>query len=307
MTPTLPGSTQKYLSDLDRISTQITGVQTELSSGYKINNLADDPFAVGEIAATQSRIAGLRQTQANLGQVQPELQTADAAIQSAIQQVDRAITIASRAGSNTLASPPENAAMLAEVQSIQQNMVNLSAASAGGRYIFSGDLDQQPLYALDSTQPTGVRQLASATSTRVINDANGSPVWLAKTATDVFDARNPDNTVASGNVFAALNSLAVALQNNDQAGAINSIAALKAASDHLNQEAGYYGAGETRVTDALNSAASSMSGQQQVLSSLRDADVAGAAVRLSQLTVEQQAALSARAKIGNTNLFDFLA
>lgn len=307
MTPTLPGSTQQYLANLGQIGSEMTGIQTELSSGYKINSLADDPYAVGSIAATQGRIAQLQQSQTDLAQVQTELQSGDSAIQTAIQQLDRAVTLASQAGSNTLASPPQNAAMLAEVQAIQQNLVNLSATSAGGRYIFSGDLDQQPLYAVDPTQPTGVKQLATTTSTRVITDANGTQVWLAKTATDIFDARNPDTTPASDNVFAAVNALATALQNNDQAGALASITNLKAASDHLNQEAGYYGVGETNVSDAINAAATAVSTQQQALGSLRDADVAGAAVQLSQLTLEQQAALSARAKISSTNLFDFIA
>jgi flagellin-like hook-associated protein FlgL len=194
-----------------------------------------------------------------------------------------------------------------QVQGILQNLVKLSGTTSGGRYIFSGDLDQQALYTLDATQPTGVRQLAAPTNTRGITDANGVQIWLGKTASEIFDARNPDTTPASDNVFAAVNSLLTALQNNDSAAAAASIANLKAADSHLNEELGYYGIGQARVNDTLTSISSSLVSVQTEQSNLRDADMAAAAVELQQLTVQQQAALSARAKIGGTNLFDFLA
>jgi flagellin-like hook-associated protein FlgL len=197
--------------------------------------------------------------------------------------------------------------LVVQVQGILTNLVNLSATSTGGRYVFSGDLDHQALYTLDPTQPTGVRQLATATSTRVITDLNGSPIWLGKTASEIFDDRNPDTTPANDNVFAAVNSLLTALQNNDPVASEASIANLKAADDHLNQELGYYGIGASRINDNLTQTTSSLESVQTNISSLRDADMATAAIQLSQLTVQQQAALSARAKVNGLNLFDFLA
>jgi flagellin-like hook-associated protein FlgL len=132
-------------------------------------------------------------------------------------------------------------------------------------------------------------------------------VWLGKTASEIFDARDASNNPLPDNVFAAVNSLLTALTNNDSAAAEASISNLKAADSHLNEELGYYGIGQARVNDTLTSIASSLVGVQTDQSSLRDADMASAAVELQQLTVQQQAALSARAKIGGTNLFDFLA
>jgi flagellin-like hook-associated protein FlgL len=82
---------------------------------------------------------------------------------------------------------------------------------------------------------------------------------------------------------------------------------LKAADDYLNQQLGLIGIAETRVTDATTAAAKSVTTEQQELSSLRDADTAGDAVELTQLNTQQQAALSARAKMSQYNLFDFLA
>jgi len=97
------------------------------------------------------------------------------------------------------------------------------------------------------------------------------------------------------------------LQAGSSAGALASIANLQAADGHLNQELGYYGIGQNRITDTLSTESQTLVSIKTNLSSLRDVDMATAAVQMSQLQVQQQAALSSRAKIGGMNLFDFLA
>lgn len=306
MLPSLSGANQQYLADLQRMNSQLTDVTRELSSGLRVSSVADDPFAVAPIMEDQTQITQINQLQTNLNNLKPELETADSALQQASKNVETAISIASQATSPMM-DAAGRAQLVTQVQGLLQNLVNISATTAGGRYIFSGDLDQQPLYALDPTQPTGVKQLATATSTRSITDLNGSQIWLSKTASEIFDDRNPDTTPATDNVFAGVNSLLTALQANDTAGAESSIANLKAADEHLNQEMGYYGIGQSRVNDTLTQANSSLVSVQTDMSHLRDADMATAAVQLNQLTVQQQAALSARAKLTGLNLFDFLA
>ena len=307
MLPSLSGSSQQFLADLERMSSQLTEVTQQLSSGYRINSVADDPSAVESMLQYQSQITNFQQVQNNLNNLKPELQTGDAALQQAMQNVETAIQIASESTS-PLADANSRNQLVIQVQGILQNLVNLSASTANGRYIFSGDLDQQPLYQVDATQPTGVAQLATANATRSVTDANGVQVWLGKTATEIFDDRNPaDGTPANDNVFNAVNTLLVALQNNDPAAAQASIANLKAADGHLNQELGYYGIGEARVDDTLSSITSAMTSVETALSGVRDTDMPSAAMELNQITVQQQAAYSARSKISGMNLFDFLA
>jgi flagellar hook-associated protein 3 FlgL len=306
MIPLLPGATQKYLDDLNRMQSEMNTLQGQVSSGLRVQHASDDPFAVASILHSQQRIGQLQQSQTNLGQLQGELQVGDAALQQAIQSIDSAVSLASQAGSNA-SDPTQNAILAQQVQSILTQLVNLSATTSGGRFIFSGDLDRQALYALDPTQPTGVKQLATATSTRVVTDVNGSQVWLARTASDIFDARDANGAPTAANAFAAVNALLVALQSNNSAGAMASITNLQAAADHLNQELGHYGVGETTATDALDAAGKSLVTEQQTLSSLRDTDLASAAVQMTQLSTQQQAALQSRAKLSKLNLFDFLA
>ena len=183
-------------------------------------------------------------------------------------------------------------------------MVGLANTQVNGRYIFSGDLDQQPLYSYDSS--TGVTQLATATSTRAVTDGQGDTLWVAKTAQDIFDPRSTGGSAASGNVFAAVQSLLTAMQNQDTSAAATSVDSLTQADDYLNQQLGLYGIGENRVASALTASTAAQTSLTQQLSDLRDTDMVSTAVDLNQVSIQQQAAMSAGAKISQLSLFSYL-
>ncbi|MGB7720716.1 MAG: flagellin [Bryobacteraceae bacterium] len=306
MLPAVNGPGEQFLTDLDQIQSAMNTVQRQLSSGLRVGQASDDPSAVPSILELQSEIAQNTQAQTNLNQVKTELLTGDASLQQAVTLVEQATTLAAQAASGT-STDTQNASLAAQIQGIQQQLVNLSNTTVGGRYIFSGDSDEQAAYALDSTQPNGVRQLSPATSTMVITDVNGNTLWKPMTAQQIFDARNTDGSNAAGNVFAAVNSLLTALQNNDSSAATASVESLNAADDYLNQQLGLIGIAEDRVENATTAASQSVTTETADLGTLRDADTAGDAIQLSQLNTQQQAALSARATMSQSNLFDFLA
>jgi flagellar hook-associated protein 3 FlgL len=297
------GATQQYLDGLDRIQSNLDTIQRQVSSGIRVGLASDDPAAVPGILKTDSEIAGNTQLQSNLNQVTTELNAGDSALQQAIQALDQAITLGTQA-SGTLSSS-QNAILTQQVQTIQQQLVGLAGTTANGRYIFSGDLDQQPLYGLDSSG--AVRQLATATSTRAISDGQGETLWVAKTAQEIFDARNADGSAASGNVFAAVNGLLTALKDGSTSEAQAAVVSLKSANDYLNLQAGLYGIAENRVSAATTAAANAVVTDQQNLSGLRDTDMASSAIELSQVTLQQQAALAAGAKQSQLSLFNYLA
>jgi flagellar hook-associated protein 3 FlgL len=297
----LSGSLQQYLDGLDGIQSKLNTIEAQISSGYRVNQASDDPAAVPGILNTTSQIAAQTQTQANLNQTKLELDTGDGALQSAVKLVEQAISLGSQ-GASTLSS--NKASLVQQVQDIQQQLVGLANTQVNGRYIFSGDLDQQPLYSYNSS--TGVTQLATATSTRAVTDGQGDTLWVAKTAQDIFDPRNTGGSAASGNVFAAVQSLLTAMQNQDTSAAATSVDSLKQADDYLNQQLGLYGIGENRVASALTASTGAQTSLTQQLSGLRDTDMANAAVELNQVSIQQQAAMSAGAKISQLSLFSYL-
>jgi flagellar hook-associated protein 3 FlgL len=302
----IKGSTEQYLDNLDRIQSTLTTIQRQISSGVRVGTASDDPDAVAGILGTVSAMAMNDQLQTNLNRVKAELQSGDSALQQAVKLVEQAISIGTQ-GASGATDASQLSTLAQQAQGLQESLVALTATSVNGRYIFSGDLDQQPLYALDASQPAGVRQLAAAKSTMVVTDGQGTTLWTPQTAADIFDARNADGSVKSGNVFAAVNSLITALQGGDHQGAQTAVDALKTAEDHVNLQLGLLGIAENRVADTQDAAARSVVQEKQDLSSMRDTDIAAAAIQLSQTTLQQQAALSAGARIAPLSLFDFLA
>ncbi len=238
----ISGATQAYLADLNQTQQQINQASAEVSSGLSVQEPSDNPAAIPSILQTQADIGLNQQIQSNLGSVTDELQTADSALQSAVQAVEQAVTIAAQGVSSTVTAA-DRANLAQEVAGLQQTLVGISNTTYNGRYIFSGDQDTSPAYQLDSSQPDGVQSLTTASSTRVIVDATGTAITVAKTAQEIFDAQNSDGSDAPGNVFAAINSLLTSLNNptslssSDQQTAIaTASSALQSANTYLNQQ-----------------------------------------------------------------------
>ncbi len=303
---TINGANQQYLADLQLTQAQIQQAQAQLSSGYRLQRASDDPAALNQIYELQTKIAFNQQTQKNLNGAQTELSAADSALQSSITALTSAVTLAAQGASSSYTAD-QRANLAIQVQGIQQSLVSLSQTQVNGKYIFSGDQDGQALYQLDATQPNGVKQLVTATNTRTIQDVNGTAIATARTATAIFDAQDSTGAPVSGNVFAAVQSLITALQNNDTAGIQTASDAVKAANDYVNGQLAFYGTAENRVADATQLAQKFMVQDQSDLGDVQNTDVPTAALEVTRAQTQQQAALAVEAKIQQQpNLFSLL-
>ena len=307
MFPSISGATQQYLANLNQTETQLQQATAQISSGIAIEQPSDNPAAISEILQTETAISNNKQIQSNLSNASTEVNTADSALQTAVQAVQNAISLAAQGASSTV-SADTRATLAQQVAGIQQTLVGIAQTTVNGSYIFSGDQDTQPPYQLDPSQPEGVLQLVTGSSTRTIQSVDGTSFAVALTAQQIFDAKNPDGTPASGNVFAAIQNLETALTNNDTAGITAAADSLQSASSYLNDQLAFYGEVENRVTEATDLAQKFQTQQQTELSNLQDTDVAATATELSQLQVQQEASMSAEANIQQMkNLFSYLA
>jgi flagellar hook-associated protein 3 FlgL len=307
MFPSISGATQQYLANLNQTETQLQQATAEISSGIAVEQPSDDPAAISEILQTETAISNNKQIQSNLTNVTAEVNTADSALQTAVQAVQNAISAATEGGSST-ATADTRATLAQQVAGIQQTLVGIAQTTVNGSYIFSGDQDTQPPYQLDPTQPEGVLQLVTSSSTRTIQSVDGTSFAVALTAQQIFDAKNADGTPASGNVFAAIQNLETALTNNDTAGITAAADSLQSASSYLNDQLAFYGQVENRVQEATGLAQKFQTQQQTELSNLQDTDIPATATELSQLQVQQEAAMSAESNIEQMkNLFSYLA
>lgn len=305
MIPSLNPSTNLFLTELSRVQATISITTEQVTSGYRINQPSDDPDQISPLLQLQANLNQNQTISQNLTVIQPEAASADQAIGSAIQLLDQALNAGAQ-GANSTATQQSRTILAQQVQAIQQQMVSIANTQVSGRYIFSGDQSQSPSYSYDASQTNGVQRLITPAATRQVQLGNNSTITLDQTAQNVFDARNLDDSYATGNVFAALNALSVALSSNSEPDTVTAQSMLESASSYLNVQEGSYGNAQNRIAASITQLATEKTTLQQQISAIRDTDVVQAALQLTSAETQSQAALAAEGKLPHTSLFDFL-
>lgn len=312
-----------FLANVNRIEQRITQANNQVSSGNRINVPADSPDQVQWLLQLRTEEQKNSQIQSNLTLANTDTSAADSALSSAISLMDRAVQLATQ-GANFTQTADTRANIAQEVASIQAQMVAFSQTQVQGRYIFSGDQASSATYQLDLLPPpdptvpvdpaapvdpatlTGVEQLSAGAATQRVEDPAGGSFAASLTAQAIFDNRDASGNPAADNVFAALNSLRIALLSNDQTGVTNSMTSLKAASLHLNNTEAFYGGVETRIQEASTFASNYETQLKTEISNIQDADIPAAATELTQANIQLQAAFQMQAQMPTHTLFDYL-
>jgi len=306
MISSLSPQSQMFLADVAGAQQRIAVANRQLSSGLKVQVASDEPDVVGTLLQLRANLQKNSQLTSNLGLAKTDADVAEASLSSATQLMDTALSLAAQ-GATATTNASGRQAIAGQVQGILEQMVGYSNTQSGGRYVFSGDADTSPAYQLDLSQANGVDQLNTAAATRHVENPAGGSFPVSQTAQQIFDDRNPDGSLASDNVFAAVNGLRVALLNNDTNGITAATTSLKTASDHLNLSLAYYGTVQNRIQDATTWAGNYDVQLQTQIGQLQDADVAAASLELSQGTTQLQAAFASEARLPRYTLFDFLS
>ena len=294
-----------FLASLAALQKRMAATQDQLSSGVRVNKPSDDPSAVRDIVQFEFSISGVKQTVNNLSSVKGEVDTADAVLQSAGTLIDQARQLGTQ-GANATQTAAMRSALAPQVQHVLEQLVSLSRTTYQGNYVFSGDQTASPAYAVNASSPNGVDRLLNSPSTRLAQDVNGITFAVSLTAGQIFDHRNPDDSLASDNVFAALHQLQLALSNNDQSGIISALGTLATAQDYMEQLHSFYGATQNRITNSLDVAQKLQIQWETALSQVKDTDIAAATTSLASANLSQQAALQAQAAVRRSSLFDYL-
>jgi flagellar hook-associated protein 3 FlgL len=305
MFPNINPSSNLFLANLQIIQNRMSTDEQQLTSGLRVNVASDAPDQISEILQTRAQIAGVQQTQQNLSTVSPLVDSGESAIQQAIQLLDTATTLATGAAGTTVTAA-QRLDSAPQVQGILEQLVSLSQTAVAGNYVFSGDQSTAPTYSVNLANGNGVNQLSQPGPPGQIDDANGVGFSTGLTAQQIFDDRNPDGSYAPDNVFAAVNGLLTALQTNNVPNVQQAITNIQSASAYLNNESSFYGGVQNTITAANTSASQTLVTLQQQLGNLQDADATSAALDLTSVQTNQQAAMSAEAELKPQSLFTYL-
>jgi flagellar hook-associated protein 3 FlgL len=289
-----------FLNGLNAIQQRTQHAATELTTGLKINTVADSPSQLALLYTTRSEISRNTQITTNLNQVKAEVDGGESVLQSSVTLVEHAQSLATQ-GQTGFANAETRTNIANQLGAVLQQLVGAANTSVGGRYIFSGDSDQTQPYSIDLTQTNPVSAYAGTAATRQIESPDGTQFAASLSAQTIFD-----NSDATKNVFQAVNSVRNALLNNDQAALTAALPNLQTANTYLNQQLGFYGATQDQVNNGLTLAASQATQLKTNLSNIQDADLTQAIGEFQQGQTSQQAALAAEAKLPRSSLFDYL-
>lgn len=289
-----------FLNGINLIQQRASRDQQQMTTGLRINTVADDPSHIPLLLQTRAQIDRVRQINTNINQVQGEVDTSETALQSAVTLVQRAQTLATQ-GQSGFNSADTRQQVATELDGVLQQLAGVANTSIGGKYVFAGDSDQTQPYSVDLTLANPISAYAGTASTRQVEAPDGSYFPTAKTAQEIFDSPTP-----SQNVFQAVTAARAALLNNDQAGINSALSNLTTAGTYLNQQLTFYGVTQNRVSDAQNSGATLVTQLQTELSTIQDADLTSVITDFTQAQTQQQAALASEAKLPRSSLFDYL-
>jgi flagellar hook-associated protein 3 FlgL len=298
------------LSDLNRISDQLTRTQLRASSGKQLTKPSDDPYGTARALALQSNVAATQQFQKNVSDGTGWMNATEQAFGSMTQYVHRAQDLLVQGANGTL-DATSRTALADEIDQIIAGLKQDANTKYGTSYLFAGSkTDTQPypdmvdadgvddvyrgdLGGSDPTQVGVVRQIGpgvSLTINTVAGDILGSGQAvgdgkLLNTLRDISDhLRSGDNAALSG-----------ADQDHLQAG-LDTLLEARAANG-----------AKTNRLDAAAARLEQLEGTvTEQLSDTTDADFAQTMIDLSSQTAAYQAALRSGANIVQSSLMDFL-
>jgi flagellar hook-associated protein 3 FlgL len=274
--------------------------QRQLSTGVKMARVSDDPDQVSTLLNARASLSAAQQTRSNLGRVSAEVDAGEQALLSAVELFERARTLAAQGVTGTQTASTR-AEIGQEIGAILDQLGGLAGTQVEGRYIFSGDTDRQVPYTVDLSLLTPVSAYLGTVSTRLVQHPNGTTFQVAHTAQEIFDSTTP-----GANVFAALTALRDGLLANDEDAIRLALDGLTTAGDHLNSELASYGSFQNNLRNALEFGQNLELQLRTQIGGLEDADATESILEMNQAQIQQQAALTSRAQMPRTTLFDFL-
>lgn len=291
-------SAPRFLADLGRIQDRMHRAERQISSGLRVQSASDAPEQVLQILRLQTRIEANTQVQTNLTRVQAQVNTAEAAMREAVSIVERARVLAAQTATTGAVN---RKSMAIEARQLHDRLIALSGVTAEGQFVFGGDGATAPPYLADSSEPHGVRfNGSSTTSSSLVMDENHVTFEVSKTATELFDAADPDSA------FRAINDLVAALANDSETDVQAAMPKITSALDHLNRQLTFYGNAQNRVTSAFEAAKRNSVTLNKDLAELRETDITAAILDLNSAKLHHDTALSARASTPKSTLFDYM-
>jgi flagellar hook-associated protein 3 FlgL len=237
---------RNFLENIDAAKARVDKAQSQISSGKRVNQLSDDPFAASQASRIASVMSVNDQLIANNDLLRNKLELTDSVLQSLNDTFDNAKSIAVQALSGTT-SAESRSALATAMKGVRSKVLSAASAQFNGMFIFSG--------TLTSTEPF---QDSGGTVTFHGND---EPLLMRIDRTTVIKSNitNEDLFAGPPSIFGVLDSLPAAIEANDTDAIRASLRDLETIANRVNTSAAVVGS-NIQLVDQAQSAQESQSG-----------------------------------------------
>jgi flagellar hook-associated protein 3 FlgL len=290
---------QNVTNNLYNNLARMNKLNTQLSSGKRINLPSDDPAAVARSLSLRAAVADTEQFTSNLADAKAWLQATDSALMGAEDVLRRVKELAVKGSNSATLSAEEQQAIADEVDQLIDQMVSIANTNHEGRFVFAGyQTLQEPFSRTGDT-------IASHGDDGAIEYRIGPQQILAANldGREVFgaDETTPDR------IFKVLIEIKQHLENGDGGQVSGSLEELSSSLDNLLQYHSEIGAKMNRVELAGSHMSQLKVNYQQLQSENEDADMAEVIMDLKTSELVYRASLGAGARVIMPTLMDFLS
>jgi flagellar hook-associated protein 3 FlgL len=290
-----PNPLPDLISAIAQTQQQINTDLEQISSGQSINRPSDNPAGAAMLVRNAAKTAETDQFLRSASSLSGEMQNADSALSSMVTILQRAISLGIE-GANGTSNASDRAAIAAEIQGIQSELVSIANLSYQDNFVFGGTATQTAPYVVDSTSPSGVRYVGnSGVNTVTVGDHIALKTNLP--GSQLFSAAGAD-------VFQGIQDLITSLQSCSNIDA--AVNAVSNSYQHINAQRVFYG----NAVNQLNSQQTFLKNQTTQLAEQANtgggADLSKVISDLVNAQTARQATLEAVSKTQQTNLFDYI-
>lgn len=291
----------QYLNNVVGALDQTTATQQqltqEMSSGNAVQQLSDNPAAVGQNVLLSTAISAADQYQQTSSSAQGMLQVTDSTLGSVVTQLTQALSLATQGNNGTLNASNEQA-VATQLTGIRDEVLSLANTSYLGQYLFSGSVNSAPFTLNSGTTPATVTYNGDSTVNSVTTP-DGQSIALNVPGDQIF-------TASGSSALGALNQLISDYSSNNITAAQNDINQLSKALNNVSQQRVLLDNSLTRLTATAGYAQTESTQLQSNQTTLMQADMAQVATQLKNSETQQSALMQMYSALGNNSLFNVI-
>lgn len=291
----------QYLNNVVGALDQTTAVQQqlteELSSGNAVQQLSDNPSAVGQNVLLSAAISMDDQYQQTSSSAQGMLQVTDSTLGSVVTQLTSALSLATE-GNNGTENASDEQSIATQLTGIYDEVVSLANTSYQGQYLFSGSVNAAP-FSVDSTTSPATVTYNGDSAVNSLTTPGGQTISLNVPGDQIF-------TASGANVLGALSQLIDDYSSDNVTAAQSDINQLSTAMNQVSNQRVTLDNSLNQLTATATYAQTESTQLQSNQTTLMQADLAQVSTQLKDSETQQTALMDVFSSLGTNSLFNAL-